>query len=72
MPLYEWRCPSCDSAMERVMSALTYALDFYDQRIECPGCGASMDRVITNVGMALKGEGWPGQAIKRRKDGNDG
>lgn len=53
MPLYEYRCDSCEHEFERLIRAGA------DEPNVCPECDAeSVDRLISNTNFQLKGSGW--------------
>lgn len=59
MPIYEFRCPECKVESERVLPIR----DFGEPQM-CE-CGATLEHLISaNVGMVLKGDGWPGKAMR--------
>ncbi len=53
MPIYEYRCQSCDHDLE-VMQKLS------DPELsDCPACGKpELKKLISAVGFRLKGSGW--------------
>jgi putative FmdB family regulatory protein len=53
MPIYEYRCQSCDHELE-VMQKLS------DPELnDCPACGEpELKKLISPVGFRLKGSGW--------------
>ena len=53
MPIYEYRCRSCDHELE-VMQKLS------DPELsDCPSCGRpALKKLISPVGFRLKGSGW--------------
>ena len=53
MPIYEYRCQSCDHELE-VMQKLS------DPELsDCPACGQpDLKKLISVVGFRLKGSGW--------------
>ncbi|MBK8182655.1 MAG: zinc ribbon domain-containing protein [Candidatus Competibacteraceae bacterium] len=53
MPIYEYRCQSCNHELE-VMQKLS------DPELsDCPGCGKpALKKLISVVGFRLKGGGW--------------
>jgi putative FmdB family regulatory protein len=53
MPIYEYRCQSCDRELE-VMQKLS------DPELnDCPSCGKpALKKLISPVGFRLKGSGW--------------
>ena len=59
MPTYEFKCPACGASVERTMP-----IKDFEQPQTC-ACGAPLERQIpSNLGMVLKGDGWPGKAMK--------
>jgi putative FmdB family regulatory protein len=52
MPVYEYRCPACDTTFEKKQSfdAERYAL--------CPNCRDFALRIMSKTNFILKGEGW--------------
>lgn len=54
MPLYEYRCDSCDKTFELRQK-------FSDVPASaCPTCGGPVYKLISQSGFALKGGGWYG------------
>jgi putative FmdB family regulatory protein len=52
MPIYEYRCMSCDKEHEVIQK-------FSDDPLEtCPDCGGELNKVISNTSFVLKGSGW--------------
>jgi putative FmdB family regulatory protein len=51
MPLYDFKCPECDSVIEQHLR-----VDDRNKPIECPHCGCVMQRMIT-TGMAVVWQG---------------
>jgi putative FmdB family regulatory protein len=52
MPLYEYRCESCDNTFELRQK-------FSDPPAStCPTCGGKVEKLISQSGFALKGQGW--------------
>ncbi len=53
MPIYEYRCQSCDHKLEKLQRMNDPALT------DCPNCGkAQLKRLISAAGFRLKGAGW--------------
>ena len=53
MPIYEYRCQSCDHEFE------TFVRTRDAEPEECPACDdPSIDRLISNTNFKLKGSGW--------------
>jgi len=54
MPLYEYRCKSCENVFE-------VRQKFSDEPASsCPSCGGEVEKLISQSGFALKGGGWYG------------
>jgi putative FmdB family regulatory protein len=52
MPLYEYRCESCENIFELRQK-------FSDAPATvCPTCGGKVEKLISQSGFALKGQGW--------------
>ena len=52
MPMYEYRCESCDNQFELRQK-------FSDPpATECPQCGGPVSKLISSAAFALKGGGW--------------
>lgn len=52
MPMYEYRCESCEKQFELRQK-------FSDPpATECPSCGGHVTKLISTVSFALKGGGW--------------
>jgi putative FmdB family regulatory protein len=59
MPVYEYQCPSCEAEVER-----TLPIKEFNQPQSCE-CGATLEiQIPSGLGMVLKGDGWPGKALK--------
>lgn len=53
MPIYEYRCQSCDHELEALQKLSDPELS------DCPSCGQSeLKKLISPVGFRLKGSGW--------------
>lgn len=53
MPIYEYRCQSCDHELEAMQKLSDPELS------ECPSCGKpALKKLISVVGFRLKGGGW--------------
>ncbi|MDG4549228.1 MAG: zinc ribbon domain-containing protein [Candidatus Contendobacter sp.] len=53
MPIYEYRCQSCDHALEALQKLSDPELS------DCPSCGLpKLKKLISAVGFRLKGSGW--------------
>lgn len=53
MPFYEYKCPACEEAFERMLS-----MSRYDEPQACPSCGEVAKKVISVVGVIFKGDDW--------------
>ena len=63
MPIYEYRCLSCENAFDAFLPLSQYA----DPQV-CPACGSEeAAKVLTTVGFILKGDGWTGKNLKIRR-----
>ena len=52
MPLYEYRCESCDRTIEVIQS-------FADKPLrKCEACGGKLRKLVSRSGFVLKGSGW--------------
>ncbi len=52
MPMYEYRCQSCNHQFELRQK-------FSDApATECPQCGGKVEKLISQTAFSLKGEGW--------------
>jgi len=52
MPLYEYRCESCDQVIEVLQR-------FSDEPLsECRTCGGRLERLLSPPGLQFKGSGW--------------
>lgn len=62
MPLYEYKCESCDSQFE-------VRQKFSDAPVtECRDCGGEVKKLISQAGFALKGNGWYQQGYTSQPD----
>ncbi|MDS4022786.1 MAG: zinc ribbon domain-containing protein [Candidatus Competibacter sp.] len=53
MPIYEYRCQSCDHELEVLQKLSDPELN------DCPSCGKpELKKLISPVGFRLKGSGW--------------
>jgi len=53
MPIYEYRCQSCDHELEVLQKLSDPELS------DCPSCGKpELKKLISPVGFRLKGSGW--------------
>ena len=53
MPIYEYRCQSCDHELEALQKLSDPELR------DCPSCGRpELKKLISAVGFRLKGSGW--------------
>ena len=61
MPVYTFKCGGCETQFDRTLRVT--------QRTEpqgCPECSTVAKQVVGNIGFVLKGDAWPGKAIKIR------
>jgi putative FmdB family regulatory protein len=60
MPVYTYKCKSCETPFELITS-----MSEYKSEQPCPECdGGIGGRTITEVSFVLKGSGWTGKNIK--------
>jgi putative FmdB family regulatory protein len=59
MPIYEYDCESCQTNFER-----TLRMSECDTPQNCPGCGKAARKMISSTSFVLKGDSWPGKAIR--------
>ena len=59
MPVYAYRCESCQISFDRVL-----ALKDYRSPQNCPSCDEVAVKAVTPVGFVLKGDGWAGKNLK--------
>lgn len=53
MPIYEYRCSSCDHELEKLQRMSDPELT------DCPDCGEeTLNRLVSAAGFRLKGSGW--------------
>ncbi len=52
MPLYEYRCDSCDGAIEVLQRVSEAPLT------TCPLCGGTLHKVLSAPAIQFKGSGW--------------
>lgn len=51
MPLYEYRCPSCDARVEVLQRV-------GDQPPNCGQCGVAMEKLVSSASLQFKGSGF--------------
>lgn len=62
MPVYEYRCTSCDNAFELRQK-------FSDPpATSCPSCGGVVEKMISQAAFALKGGGWYNEGYGAKKE----
>ena len=65
MPIYEYRCESCNHEMEAVQKISE------DSLVKCPACGNdTLKKIISAAGFRLKGGGWYETDFKSGKKKN--
>lgn len=52
MPIYEYRCASCDSKFDKRLS-----MALADSRVNCPDCGGDARRLLSVFAAFRKSEG---------------
>lgn len=60
MPVYDYRCPECETRFEVSRSMSSTSVE------HCPACGAVAKRVFTPVGVTFKGSGFHNTDYKKR------
>jgi putative FmdB family regulatory protein len=65
MPLYEYKCESCDAVFEVIQK-------FSDEPLAThPGCGGKVERLLSKAAFHLKGSGWYAtDYAKSKRSGN--
>lgn len=59
MPIYMYECPKCGTGFE-----MKLALSEFTTVQVCPECGSAADQVVAPTSFVLKGDGWPGKALR--------
>lgn len=62
MPVYEYKCESCEKHIE-VRQKFSDA-----PATECPHCGGKLNKLISQTAFALKGSGWYAQGYNKSKE----
>lgn len=58
MPIYEYRCLSCDNLFEKLQA--------HDDNLpNCPQCGSEVRRIMSSTSFRLKGHGFHGTDYTR-------
>ena len=52
MPIYEYRCSSCNDDLEVTQKITDAPLK------ECPKCGGALEKLVSQSSFVLKGGGW--------------
>lgn len=58
MPNYEFECPKC-GIFEKVLK-----MAHSKEPQECPTCGGDTKKLISRTGFVLRGDSWPGKAMR--------
>ena len=53
MPIYEYKCPTC----QKVFEEWVHLSEMHDA-VPCPDCGAASPRIMSETSFVLKGGGW--------------
>jgi putative FmdB family regulatory protein len=60
MPVYEFVCHDCQDKFERILSIAKRKTPQ-----QCPEChSGNTEKIISQVGVVLRGDGWPSKALK--------
>lgn len=59
MPIYEYACLKCSEGFEVILP-----MSMSDVPQNCPRCENVGKKLISNTSFVLKGDSWPGKAIK--------
>ena len=59
MPVYAFACPKCQHEFE-----LTLPLSDHAAPQDCPQCQNVAERVLSPMNFVLKGDAWPGKALR--------
>lgn len=59
MPTYEYDCAECSLNFERILR-----MSESDTPQSCPTCGKPARKMISSTSFVLKGDSWPGKAIR--------
>jgi putative FmdB family regulatory protein len=62
MPVYSYECLTCTCEFEK-----TLKLSEFGSPQVCPECQGETKRRVPNVNFVLRGDGWPGKALKIRQ-----
>ena len=60
MPYYDFQCKRCEK-----IETVEYKIDTAPDIKGCIYCEGSARRIISRTSFVLKGDGWPGQDLKR-------
>lgn len=74
MPIYEYKCTSCEHGLEAIQKLADEPLR------DCPACGQpTLKRLLSAAGFQLKGSGWyatdfknSGKKKEKTSEGNEG
>lgn len=58
MPNYEFECPKC-GLFEKILR-----MAHSNEPQECPTCGGDTQKLISRTGFVLRGDRWPGKAMR--------
>ncbi len=65
MPIYEYKCKSCENLFE-----IQHGINEVAKR-KCPECGGNMQRLISQNAFLLKGGGWYKDGYSAGNSGNE-
>jgi len=53
MPIYEYKCETCNDVVERIFSIVNFP-----REVVCPSCGNASHKIISRTTFRLEGGGW--------------
>lgn len=65
MPIYEYRCTSCDVVIE-VMQSIRER-----RKTKCESCGGKLEKMISRTSFQLKGGGWYNEGYGSKSKSDD-
>lgn len=62
MPIYEYRCNTCNNQFELRQKFSDPPADF------CPKCGGTVRKIVSSTSFSLKGAGWYGDGYGKKTE----